>query len=249
MTTFPVPLGGQSEFFLPLNDIDGEERQLVKSFGEGVYKEEPVDSNYHWRLRMCLATGLALLDASDFRVWMNSMPMKAIDLLTEWEETLGLSVAPFNWTIEDRWERLRTRCLQEYKGADAKTIAIAITTLIYRHLYGWSYETILALFQQYAYTNYIVSETDTELQTPPIMPPSELNRYEVAVIVPLSAYEDVTLWRELCALRDRMSPANVRIALNVTSCDRIGGGKRPNFRWGVSVWDRDCWGTGLDPSP
>jgi hypothetical protein len=249
-----VPLGGSTygitDFFLPLDDINGEERQLVKSFGQGIYRDDPVATNYHWRLRMCLATGLAIMDCSDFRVWRNALPTQAIDLLAEWEEVLGLSVAPRSFTYEDRWARLQTRCLYEFKGADAKTLAHAVAQLIYRHLYSMTYEEIEQLFiDTPTYDKYIVSESDTEFNAPPRPLSSEYNRYEVAIIVPVAVYNDTVLWKELCQMRDRMSPAYVRIAINVTSCDRISGGRRPFFKWGVSRWGRDCWGTGINPSP
>ena len=246
------PIGGmsygQSDFFTPLDDIPGEERQLVKSFGQGVYKEEPIDSNYHYRLRMCLSTGLALMDASDFRVWMNAQPTKSIDFLAEWEETLGLSIAPYNWTTEDRWERLRTRMLFEYSGADPITLGLAVVTLVYRHLYGWSYEYIYDLYFSVPLLKYVISETDNELDAVPIQPTSEYNRYEIAIIASTAIYDDKALWKELCALRDRMSPAYVRIAISCTNCDRVGGGRRPQWRWGQSRWSRDCWGNGVAPS-
>lgn len=251
-----TPIGGQSEFYTPLNDADAQERQLASSFGEGLYDTTINEiSGSHYTYRLCLAAALALADAADWRVWMNSQPTKAIDMLSQWELDLGLSAPRSHWTIDQRWERVRSAIAGRY-GANKINIVVSIyAILLIQSLLltslGYTYDTLYDFITKTNFNEfygYWVSETDMHNSfTAPLNrdPTHELNRYEVAIMVEEDWYENKDIWNELVKYRDKMAPTNVRIALNCTTCyvdSTYAYAARPRWKWGQSRWSRDCWG-------
>lgn len=213
----PTPIGGVSEFF-DGDDIGAEERQIRRSFGIGVYSEN-VDSD-HGRKRLVLAAALAWEDANDWALWLNGIPDRAVDLLPEWEEILGLGPAPASWGLDERWNRIRARCT-EFRGSNPTVLEAAFSLLCGAACY--------------------CSETDGY----PLR--DERNGAYIAMILPQSAWDDQLMWRECERMRDRMEPAHCRIALCVTNVGIGGPGERPTF-WSTdtdsdpaaSLSDRDC---------
>lgn len=205
----PRPIGGVSGFYAG-DDIGAEERQLRASFGEGVYS--PAKDSGHGRLRMVFAAALAVMDAADWRIWRNSLPDCAIEWLEDWETQLGLEPAPTSWTLDQRWSRLRARCL-EFRGNNPKTLE-----LIFGELTG---------------ATCYCSETDGY----PLH--DERNGACVAMILPQSAWDDQTIWIECERTRDRVEPAHGRIFLSVTH-DGGTPHRHPVFRSDESLTDRDC---------
>lgn len=205
----PTPIGGVSGFH-DGDDIGAEERQLRAHFGEGVYSPNP-DSD-HGRKRLVMAAALAWADANDWAVWLNGLPDRAVDLLPEWEEILGLDPAPASWGLEERWNRIRARCT-EFRGNNPAVLEDAFSVLCGAPCY--------------------CSETDHY----PLE--AEDNGAYIAMILPQSAWDDQLLWRECERMRDRMEPAHCRIFLCVTE-DGGGPPPRPEFRSDESLTDRDC---------
>lgn len=181
---------------------------LIKRFGVGCYSDD-LDSA-HGLYCLALATELGVAVAADYAILANAYPDTAIDLLTEWEDQLGLGRSPSHYTTEDRWARIANRCT-ESKGNNPAVLAV--------------------LFGIICGATCYTSECDGVVH-------ADHDRFEVAVILPLSVWGTNT-WTECERLRDRVRPAHGRINLCCTH-DSGGPPPRPQFRTDESLTDRDC---------
>jgi len=181
---------------------------LIKRFGVGCYSDD-LDSG-HGLYCLALATELGIANAADYAILANAYPDTAIELLTEWEDQLGLGRSPSHYTTGDRWERIAARCT-EAKGNNPQVLAVAFGILCGATCY--------------------VSETDGYVH-------ADHDRFEVAVILPAAVWNTNT-WTECTRLRDRVQHAHGRINLCVTN-NGVSPTRRPVFYSDDSLTDRDC---------
>ena len=117
----PAPLGAFSAG--PGGDLADECERLVRPhYGVGLYGGE---GSGHQRYRRGQVYGVAYAVACAHAVRVNSFPDRAIEMLDEWDETLGLPHAPESYSVEQRQQRIRGRCI-EGEGANLAQIEAAL---------------------------------------------------------------------------------------------------------------------------
>lgn len=204
---FPEEFGGTGAFGED-GTVEEMGRKLQHKFGVGCYSDD--GDSRHGLICTAMATAFGIANGDDWAILENAYPDTAIDLLSEWEAQLGLSVAYYGMTTIERWARLTYRCT-ESKGNNPAVLAVVFGMICGATVY--------------------VSECTGTVH-------AAHDRFEVAVILPAAVW-GTAIWDECERVRDRIQPAHCRINLCVTH-DGAAPHRHPVFYSDDSLTDRDC---------
>jgi len=204
MGTYPRRLGAGWSYGGAPSYYEAAEVALREGFGEGVYNRDR--NSGHGGERAAIAVGLAMARAFDDAVVYNAHPPRAMQLLAEWEDVLGLTPGPASWTVEYRWERLRARCL-EAEGNHPDVLEVTFGLIV-----GGAVRAVEVWDDPLAYLPWVNC------------------RFNMCVLVPKSAYDDRPRWDECLRAAVRVQPAHGRVTVAITHDGAPIATRLPEFR-------------------